>query len=284
MKLKRILLVLVLLAAALAVALVLLVDTLAERGIEAGGSYALGVPTELGSAKIGLLSGEFSLHELEVSNPEGFQGEHILTLGEAALAVALPSLLEEEIHAPRLELSGIHMLLEKKHGDWNYEAILDHLQKVVEEEGGGESGGEKEASPVSGKKYLFDEIILRDVTTSVDALGEGEISTASITIPEARVDDVGLEPMTLPELYLAIFETLFRVSIELGAEHLPAQLTQQLETRLQLLTGDLVDKAVEELSEELGEEAGQLLEGVLNQAKGGVDQGIRDLFGKKKKE
>ena len=65
------------------------VDSIAKGAIERGATYALGVNTTLGSADVGLLSGEFSMSGLDVDNPEGFVEAHFLRLGTGYVSVSL---------------------------------------------------------------------------------------------------------------------------------------------------------------------------------------------------
>jgi len=288
---KRILLVLVLAGTGLLVGTFALIDTLAREAIEAGGTHALGVPTTLESAHIGVTSGMFGLQGLVVSNPEGFEGEHIVTLEQGELALALPTLLKDTVRAPKLELTGISMLIQKGAGGFNYEVLLDNLEKIRDDGGGAPEGEPDIEEPGTAKRFVLDRIVIRDIETSVDLFGEGELTTATLSIPVVVIDDLGGEPKTLSQVMKLVFETLLESSVEFGADLLPGQLTQQIENRLDGAKGELYDKAddaLAELSEDLGPEATQALEGLLDQAKGEVDKGLRkgldELFGKKKKD
>ena len=70
------------------------IDAIARAAIERGSTYALGVPTTLGSANIGFLSGEFTMKDLDVANPDEFDGEYFFQLDEGFLAVSLSAVLQ----------------------------------------------------------------------------------------------------------------------------------------------------------------------------------------------
>ena len=76
----RVLLVLVLVVVIVAAGGLFYLDRVVGASIERGGSYALGVDTELRSVRLGLLSGEFSLSGLTVANPPGFETPHFFRL------------------------------------------------------------------------------------------------------------------------------------------------------------------------------------------------------------
>jgi hypothetical protein len=281
MKIRRLLFFLFVLAVGLAFAAIASIDTIVRRGIEAGGTYALGVPTKLKTADVGLLSGRLTLEEMSIANPEGFKGEHILKLREGGLEVSLPTLLKDEIVAPKLELVGISLLLQKGTGGMNYAILLDHLERL---ESPSEQGGNESKSAGKKKKFFFEEIILRDITTSVDLFGKGPASTASAMIPEIVITDLGREPMTVSDVFHLVFDSLLEASLKLGDDLMPEQLLTDLQGRLEGASDDLYDKAedkLDELTEKLGPEAGQFLEVLLDKGKGELDKGIRKLFKKK---
>jgi len=91
----------------------LLINSIARKGIESGSTYALGVPTTLESAKVGLTSGEFSMSGLNVANPAGaFTSPEFLSMGEGSVAVSLGTLRSALVELPTLTLSDISMNLE----------------------------------------------------------------------------------------------------------------------------------------------------------------------------
>ena len=73
-------------------ALIAAIDSVAKKGIEAGGTYAMGVPTTLKSADIGLFSGNFGLSGLSIANPPGYKGQQFFLLGEGKLALSLAAM------------------------------------------------------------------------------------------------------------------------------------------------------------------------------------------------
>jgi hypothetical protein len=46
-------------------------DYIAKAGIEAGGTYAMGVKTTVDSVNLGLISGQAKVNGLTIGNPEG---------------------------------------------------------------------------------------------------------------------------------------------------------------------------------------------------------------------
>ena len=136
------------------VATLIMIDSVAKTGIEKGGSYALGVPTALDSASIGIASGKFGLSGLAVDNPQGFEGK-FLKLGDGGVEVSLGSLMKDTVVLPRLALSDVELDLKRTSSGSNYGIILDNLKKLES----GEKAKPKEEKP--GKTFKISEVVIR---------------------------------------------------------------------------------------------------------------------------
>lgn len=272
----------VLLVIAGVVIVVMSINGLVKTGIEKGGTYALGVPTTLDSASVGLLSGKFSMKGLEVSNPTGFTDPNFFTLGEGAVQLDPQSFSQEVIQLPLLRFDGITANLEKKGGQSNYKVILDNLKKLS-----GSGGDSKPKEPSADeKKLVIQDLTIRDVTVKIDLLdapgpGAALSKLAAITIPidEIKLTNVGQtgdgvagSGVTFGELTGIIVQAVMAAAIEKGGTAIPAELLGDLRgslTGLADLSGmglEVLGDApaqVQKLTEDLGkaaEGAGKALE------------------------
>jgi hypothetical protein len=246
------------------------VDSLAVQAVERGGSYALGVPTELDSADIGLFSGEFGLAGLSVANPPGYEQPDFLTLREARLEVATGSVLSDRVSVPLLELSGIALDLEKNAQGTNYGAILDNLGRF---ESQGPAPAEEEAAG-GGKSFVLERLVVRDVTVRVDLLPMGgEATEVTLSIPEIVLANIGQE-LSLAEICALVVKTILSASLEAGAGVLPADFLKDLGGRLKGLealpdsVAEQVGGALDQAAQELGGEAGKTLQGASEKLEG----------------
>jgi len=130
-KMVAVLLILLVLAT---VAVAFYIDTIAKTAIERGATYALGVETTLGSADVGLLSGTFSMGDLTVANPAGFESPYFTHLGQGDVEVALKTLRQETVELPTLTLTDLEIYLDKKEGKANYDVILENLKRFESQE------------------------------------------------------------------------------------------------------------------------------------------------------
>lgn len=288
-KLVRILFALVLLVVVAGVAAVLFLDSLTRQAVERGGTYALGVETQLESADIGLLSGTFALHELSVANPAGFAEPHFFALRSAALELPLAQLTEPRIEIPSLELSGITLDLERNQSGTNYAAILANLERF--QSGSPPTEG---ASPTpdaaSGKVFHLGELLLRDIRATVQLLPTaGDLTRLELAIPEVRVQGLAND-LTLPEICALVVRTVVDAAVRQGGDTLPRELLEdlrgrvadlessaraQLDAKAQELESKLTDKLVEgaaklspqaeAAAKQASEALGGKLDGLLNE-------------------
>ncbi len=213
----------ILLVAVVAIVFVSL-DAIARAAIERGSTYALGVPTTLGSANIGILSGEFTMKDLDVANPEGFDGDYFFQLDEGFVSVSLGSLRQDTVEVPTLALTGVRMNLQKKGPKANYTVITDNLKRLESGDTADEDG--ERAEP--GKSFVIHEIVIKDVRVTVDVLPiGGTLTRVEIPIEEVRLTEVGSETLTTAEITSRVIKMILAAVVRNGAK-LPADLVNDL--------------------------------------------------------
>jgi hypothetical protein len=249
-------------------------DSLAKTAIERGATYALGVQTTLGSADVGVFSGDFRMNDLHVANPEGFDtNKPFLQLGEGYVAVSLGSLRQDTVELPALTLTNVQMSLEKKGSKSNYGLIAENLKRL--ESGGGEPAPKKEAD--EGKAFVIKEVLLKDVNVEVDMLPiGGELSRMKVPIKEIRLTDVGTKKsVKMGELTDVIIKAILAAVIANGSD-LPGDLTKDLDGTLNGLSdlGDMGIKSAFELGKV--EDLTKNVESISKQLDGAT-KGVEDL-------
>lgn len=248
------------------------IDRLVESGVERGATYALAVPTTLGSADVGVLSGSVHLAALEVSNPEGFESPHFLKLGDASVDVSLNSLMGDTVEVPSLVLRSIDVRLERTVDKANYKIILDNLSRF-------EGGGKSEPDP-SGKKFVISTIEIRDVTVHADVVpiggAIGDLATAKVTLDEVVLRDVGTagKPMSMAEISAVVLKAILASAVEIGGGVLPEDVLGDIGAQLASML-DLGEMGVGDV-EGLGRAAGDLLGVPVGETIDGVKDAVED--------
>ncbi len=250
------------------------VNSLARKQVEASASASLGVKTSLDALRLGLFSSDCDILGLSVSNPQGFSETPFLTLGSGRVAVALTSLLSDEIRVPELVLEDLFLNLEVTEAGANYETILDNVTK-----GGSDSDDE------SGKRFVIDRFVMKSIHLEGSLLGE---AFTEVTIPEIVLENVGSDTdggVLLDQLTAMVVQALLvDVSVNPAVlARMPADLLKGLQgdvgrlVDLKALDGALDIPGLEALGkggleslipggnplEKVGKEAGGLLKGIL---------------------
>lgn len=245
-------LVIVLLVAGLVVAW-FSINSLVKKGVEAGGTYALGVNTTLASADVGILSGSLSLSGLKVDNPKGFASPAFLSLGNVSASISLATLREPVIVVPTFSMDNLDVYLERKPDGANYRVIMDNLGKIGGGSGGGSGGSGggstpgKPAPTGDEKKLVVNDLRLRKITIHADLLGGpgavGQVigNAAKVTIPldEIHLTNVGKTGtgvggtgVTVSQLSAIIVQAVLNAAAEKGGGILPADLLTDLNSGL----------------------------------------------------
>ena len=281
-----------------------LVGRYARQGIERGATYALGVPTTVDSASLGLLGGRLALAGVTVKNPDGYTTPHVLTLGRGSVAVTLPSLLKDTIQVPEFTLDALDLNLERRGGKANYQVIMDNLEKVI--------GPAPPQPPPDQKKFIIDTLTITNVTVHVDMLAElpggvgnavgealGTPTKLDIPIKEIKLTGVGRtgtgvggSGVTTAQLAGIVYEALMAAVIENGGDRLPAEVLGDLQGGLKDLKGlanvglQVGGKAID-TARDLGDQLKKSGADLKNQVEAEAEkakkelEGLGDLFKKK---
>ena len=286
-KLLRLAMILALVLVAGLVAVFVAIDSIARAAIETGATLALGVETTLDDADVGVARGEFAMSGLSVSNPEGYDASHFITLSDGRTAVSLGTLREDVVEIPTLELTGLDMQLEKKGGVANYDVILENLKRFESDDDGSEEAEEEDS-----RKFVVKQLVIRDVTVHTALLPVGgKLTRADLRVDELKLENIGSGGDGLPmgKLVAVIVQAVFVAIVEKGA-HLPAELVAGISGGLESLGSlanvdvlvDGVGATVRELTGQLGEVGkgvGTNAEGIAEEVGKSIEKGIGNLFG-----
>jgi len=263
------------------------IDGIARQAVERGGTYALGVPTQLASADVRVFGGSFEMQGLNVQNPTGFTTPHFLNLGKGGVAVSLASLRSDVIELPTLSLDGISVNLERTGGKTNYGVILDNIKKL--------ESGEKPPEPKtsSGKEKLFviRKVEINDIRVhaalspvQIPVGGVGDLTKLDIVIPQIVLTDVGTgsqQGLPMRELATVLVKAVLAAVVEKAGDVLPADLLNDLRGQLANLSSlqDLGIGMSADAVQQIGERLSEAAAGVTQQAEKAVED-AKDAAGR----
>jgi len=211
-------------------------NSIVKSAVETGGNYALGVETNLGSANLDIGGGNCSLHNFEVSNPDGFEAENFFMLEKGILAVETGSIFEDEVVIDSLVIDGLRLNLEQIDKEGNYKVILDHINNL-------DFGESSESETMLKVK----QVAIRDIAVgaSLTLLGEKRFEK-SFGIDNFTINDLGNDPKSVKEITARIFKAVISRAAAESKNYLPVDLDklkeeskQKLETEAKKKIGEL---------------------------------------------
>jgi hypothetical protein len=254
-------------------------DTIAKEAVQRGGTYAMGVDTTVDKVSLRPFAGQLQMQGLNVANPKGFNGAHLMQTGTFELELVPGSLMDKTIVLKKFELNGLDMYIDQQMPRSNISVIMDNLKKLGDEK-------PKDQKPSEGKNYRVDLITIRNVVAHVKVLVGPELT---IKIPEIQLKNVtgdNAAGVALPVLVARILPAIVAAVLESGKGVLPPELAMALRGDVSALTAQLGGQAqqmVKGVQGEIGKTVGSVLGKDANQPKtpgGGLLDGI--LGGKKK--
>ena len=273
--------------------IIMSINSIARKGIETAGTYAMGVPTTLDSASVGLFSGKFGLSGLNIANPAGYRGNQFFALGHGDLAISASSLRSDTIEVPLLALSDISLSLEKQGDKANYQVIMDNLAKLSK----GDAPPKPAAEGGAEKKLIINDLIIKNIKVRAELLGGGNALTdlvakaavADVTIPEIRLQNVGKtgsgvggSGVTVSQLSGIVMEAILSAVANSPGGLIPAELLGDLKGYLGKLgeLSKLADvKSLGDVGKAVGGKAGEAIKGVAETSQKAIDDLTKNVPG-----
>ena len=270
---KKLLLLLVVLALILGAGMWFAGDLL-KKGVEEGGTWALGTETSLSSASLSVLSGEVAMEGLNVASPAGFEAKQAMSVGLIDVKAAVGSFLSDTIEIESIDIGSPEITLEIGSGGSNLGALMDHLKSKTGGGGPAEPPPEEEKPGGPGKKLKIGRVT---ITSPTVILAQSLLMKTEqrIELPTLELTDIGGGKeggdgtVTLPELLEEIFGTIIAAVAKVGA--LPADLQG-------ILDGEVVAKYAEQIQGQLDDVKGKAGK-ALEDAKGKAGEALEDLKG-----
>lgn len=271
----RLLLVVVLLVVAAGVVGYVLIDVIAKAGVEEGGTYALGVQTNVDALNLSPFSGEMKMTGLKVANPEGFASPHLMHTGTFDLELVPGSLLGDTVEVRKFELDGLDVNIEQKVPQSNVSVILKNLERFAD------GGAPAEEKPAGETKVKVDRITVRNVvaTFHLPAVGPLQVKVPAIELTNVTSDEA--DGVVIRELVVRLVPAILAAVLEKAQGIVPPDVLGVLNGDVSALSKalggraeELVQKVHADLGTALGQGAGKLLGTDANSAAEGAKKAI----------
>ena len=255
----------------------LFLDTIVRSAIEHGGTSAAGVPTTLDKADASFFSGAFGLEGFAIANPTGFRSEPFLALKGARARWQNGSILSDTLVIDEFALDGLDLNLERSAAGNNWDKILDNLKKLS-----GPSSAPAPAEPEQsgpGKNVTIRKLSIQHTRAALHISGLPEVAGVkalngdwSVEVPAIAIENLRSNGSTAEiagKITKAVVEAVVKQAASSGKGVFPADALKQLEGGLK----QVAKNALEDVLKGDTKPADALK---------GAEQGVKDLFGKKK--
>lgn len=255
--LKLIIVIVLVLALAAIIGVHFFANSAVRVAVETAGTKALSVGVELDAAKLSIIGGALTLHDLTVANPPGYQNDTLLKLHRGDVQVQTKTLLSDEIQIKDIQLDGMDLVVEQK-------GLSNNLQDVIK-------AAQRGDKTPSGKKLYIDNLELTNVTVNVKLLPiPGKIDTVTFKLAPIKMTDLGknetLDTATLTaKIMLAIAAGIAQQGTDVLPKEMINGLTSVLGTAIDL--GRIILGTGQEAGEGIGQGITEGLKGILKPKK-----------------
>lgn len=187
----------------------LYLETGVRRRIEVVASSALGTEVTLSGVILSPFSGQGSIRELKVANPEGFNTPYAIELSSLDFAVNLDTVFSDVIEIDSIIVHEARISYETRLITDNIRTLIANIPSAAETQAEVEIEGE--SGPVGDsarKRIIIRDFQMIDPRINVFAL----VGSAPIALPDLQVEDIGEtnSPATIPEASREILGALYR--------------------------------------------------------------------------
>ena len=200
------------------------IDRLAERGIEEGGKYALGVKTEAEGVNLSLIYGELTMGEFTVGNPEGdFETPYLMRFGQFHADLKTSSIFTDTIELSEFRIGDLDINIEERLTAGNARYVMRHISDLGKGSG---SSDDDDSTPSEGKgKHVRVDLVVIDNATiryNVSLLG-GIKRDETIEIGRIELNDVAMDGTGVPieELIRRIVPKILIDALDKSGDKLP---------------------------------------------------------------
>ena len=214
-------------------------NMLVESAVEKGSSYALGVDTDLSSARLELAGGSLELNGFAVSNPEGYETANFLIMNNMVLDVNEGSLLDDEVIIDSFIIDGIALNFEQKDTKGNYQEILNHIENFEV------SSSENSKQKFKIKKISIQNISVNTLYNILGNKGEKKFEVGNITLNNIG----GSDGATIGEVTAKIINAVTTKAIAANHNFPTKEYLKEIGDKAGGILKDVTDDAAKKLDE-----------------------------------
>jgi hypothetical protein len=191
--LKKIFLLLFILAVATVTAIYFLGSSALNKGIKTGvetfGPEVTQTAVRLDEVNLSILSGNGTLTGLYVGNPDGYKNENIFALGQIEIDVDTGSIFSDKIIINKIIIQQPEISYEKTLTSSNIKALLKNIEAFTRPaaESSESPAEETPTEDSASKQVVIKQLVIENGTIFVGLMGVG----SSVPLPRIELNDIG---------------------------------------------------------------------------------------------
>jgi uncharacterized protein involved in outer membrane biogenesis len=221
-------------------------NNIVRKTVQTQATQQLGVQTTLGSANVGLFTGNVALNDLQIASPNGFAAPKMFTLGGTKVDVSYGQLRADPKHVESVTIDAPKLVIEQAGGQFNFKALMDQMPK-----------GEPKTEDPNQKpmKLIIDTLQVNNPTVVVrpgnlagiaGATGVKLPEELTLSIPSITMNNVGSgegnqNGAALKDVVMTVITTMAAKASE--SDQLPPELKQLMHLNVSDVASHLTDAA-----------------------------------------
>lgn len=227
-KLLKLVVILLALVVIVAAAALFWIDTLAERGIEEGGKYALGVETDAEGVNLSLIYGKLTMNDLTIANPEGeFETPNLMKFGQFSMDLKTSSIFSDVIELEHFKIAELDINIEERLlGGGNARYVIQHVSDLGKGSEPSDDDDDETSTDDRGKHVRVDHIVIGSTTVRYNVslpIGKRDetIELGEIVLTNVATDGTGVP---IEELIRRIVPKILLEVLDQSGDKLPADM------------------------------------------------------------
>jgi len=160
-----------------------------RSAVETYGPQVTKSEVKLGSVNVSPFSGDASLSNVIVGNPQGFKTPSAFKLGAMSVSLDIRSLLSDTVAIREIVISAPEITYEMGPGGSNLAALQKNVEAYTG--AGAKSGSGTPQAQGAGKKVIIDRLRVEKSKLNVSAAAPLQAQTATLELPDIEMKDIG---------------------------------------------------------------------------------------------
>ncbi len=247
----------------------LTLNSAVKIAVEKGATQSLKVRTQLARASVSPFSGDVSLTDLRVANPEGFTAAEIFRMQDISVKVSYSELMGQPVKVASISITDPKLVIEQAGGKFNFMELAKNLKSDKP------APTPEPTPPGETTRVIIDSIQMSGAEVTVLPGIPGLDKPITITVPPISLQNIGNADgnQTGEEIGRVVTELVEAIAQKAAeSDQLPPEVRQILKLD--------VDKLKAELTNRVNQEVDKLKDKATKE----IEKGLGDLLGGKKKD